>query len=208
MRMIVGHEGFASLAFLAVGSHRVRYAASADDPREPVRAFRRTLHRRSHLFASARFHGRRGGRVAQKSARGRCKSLFLKDKIRWVLARRHARGAPRRSEEACRTIGLAALFVRRRRGPLPYARRAPGSVTPFALVNDVERFVTPVLDAAMLECDPLNYHPLANNAQPQSHRMIYALHCRRGTRAALSNSAISGASLQQAEAELTRIFRC
>jgi Ala-tRNA(Pro) deacylase len=39
----------------------------------------------------------------------------------------------------------------------------PGSVTPFALVNDVERFVTPVLDAAMLECDPLNYHPLAND---------------------------------------------
>jgi Ala-tRNA(Pro) deacylase len=32
----------------------------------------------------------------------------------------------------------------------------PGSVTPFALVNDVTRRVTPVLDAAMLEHDPLN----------------------------------------------------
>src|SRR5262249_30178133 len=39
----------------------------------------------------------------------------------------------------------------------------PGSVTPFALVNDVERLVTPVLDAAMLDHDPLNYHPLAND---------------------------------------------
>jgi len=39
----------------------------------------------------------------------------------------------------------------------------PGSVTPFALINDVERRVTPVLDAAMLEHDPLNYHPLAND---------------------------------------------
>ena len=39
----------------------------------------------------------------------------------------------------------------------------PGSVTPFALVNDVEHLVTPVLDAAMLEHDPLNYHPLAND---------------------------------------------
>jgi Ala-tRNA(Pro) deacylase len=39
----------------------------------------------------------------------------------------------------------------------------PGSVTPFALVNDGERRVTPVLDAEMLEHDPLNYHPLAND---------------------------------------------
>ena len=36
----------------------------------------------------------------------------------------------------------------------------PGSVTPFALVNDVKRLVTAVLDAAMLDRDPLNYHPL------------------------------------------------
>ena len=39
----------------------------------------------------------------------------------------------------------------------------PGSVTPFALLNDVRHLVTPVLDAAMLECDPLNYHPLQND---------------------------------------------
>ena len=39
----------------------------------------------------------------------------------------------------------------------------PGSVTPFALINDVERRVIPVLDAAMFEHDPLNYHPLAND---------------------------------------------
>ena len=39
----------------------------------------------------------------------------------------------------------------------------PGSVTPFALVNDIEHLVTPVLDAAMLDHDPLNYHPLAND---------------------------------------------
>jgi Ala-tRNA(Pro) deacylase len=39
----------------------------------------------------------------------------------------------------------------------------PGSVTPFALLNDLRRLVTPVLDAAMLEYDPLNYHPLVND---------------------------------------------
>ena len=39
----------------------------------------------------------------------------------------------------------------------------PGSVTPFALVNDIEHLVNPVLDAAMLDHDPLNYHPLSND---------------------------------------------
>ncbi len=40
----------------------------------------------------------------------------------------------------------------------------PGSVTPFALVNDSAACVTVVLDAAMLRHDPLNYHPLVNTA--------------------------------------------
>jgi Ala-tRNA(Pro) deacylase len=39
----------------------------------------------------------------------------------------------------------------------------PGSVTPFALVNDAGHSVTPVLDAEMLRYDPLNYHPLIND---------------------------------------------
>lgn len=40
----------------------------------------------------------------------------------------------------------------------------PGSVTPFALMNDRERRVRPVLDAEMLRRDPVNYHPLVNTA--------------------------------------------
>ena len=40
----------------------------------------------------------------------------------------------------------------------------PGSVTPFALINDVERRVKPLLDKAMLDHDLLNYHPLTNEA--------------------------------------------
>lgn len=41
----------------------------------------------------------------------------------------------------------------------------PGSVTPFALINDREaQRVTPVFDAAMMELEVLNYHPLKNDA--------------------------------------------
>jgi Ala-tRNA(Pro) deacylase len=40
----------------------------------------------------------------------------------------------------------------------------PGSVTPFALINDKDRRVSLVLDRALLEVDPLNFHPLTNTA--------------------------------------------
>jgi len=39
---------------------------------------------------------------------------------------------------------------------------APGSVTPFGAINDVDTRVTVVLDAAMMEHTLLNYHPLVN----------------------------------------------
>jgi Ala-tRNA(Pro) deacylase len=38
----------------------------------------------------------------------------------------------------------------------------PGAVTPFGAINDHARRVTVVLDAAMLEHEILNYHPLVN----------------------------------------------
>ena len=45
-------------------------------------------------------------------------------------------------------------------------------MTPFALVNDAARRVTPVLDEGMLAHDPLNYHPLKTTAPPQSRPAI------------------------------------
>lgn len=41
---------------------------------------------------------------------------------------------------------------------------APGSVTLFALINDPERYVTLVLDEALMAHDPVNFHPLRNDA--------------------------------------------
>ena len=38
----------------------------------------------------------------------------------------------------------------------------PGAVTPFAAINDTERRVTLVLDAAMMRQPMLNFHPLVN----------------------------------------------
>lgn len=94
---------------------------------------------------------------------GHCKSLFLKDKKGgfWLAVmleeRRIAMGklaarlaAPRFSFGSADEL-YALLGVH------------PGSVTPFALANDTGHRVTPVLDRAMLDHDPLNYHPLVND---------------------------------------------
>ncbi len=94
---------------------------------------------------------------------GHCKSLFLKDKkggLWLVVALEECRvdlkrladalGAPRFSFGSAELL-REVLGVR------------PGSVTPFAAVNDAERRVTIVLQQAMLDHDPLNYHPLEND---------------------------------------------
>ena len=39
---------------------------------------------------------------------------------------------------------------------------APGSVTPFAAINDTSGAVSVVLDSAMMRHDQLNFHPLTN----------------------------------------------
>jgi Ala-tRNA(Pro) deacylase len=94
---------------------------------------------------------------------GHSKSLFLKDKRDgfWLAVMLEERridlrklstrlGAPRFSFGGAADL-YAVLGVH------------PGSVTPFALVNDIAHRVIPVLDAAMLDHDPLNYHPLVND---------------------------------------------
>jgi Ala-tRNA(Pro) deacylase len=160
--MIAGAEGFASLAFQAAAPHR----SGMVPPITPEQLFERfdelgIAHRtysHSPVFTVTEAAALRGSLSG-----GHCKSLFLKDKKGgfWLavmleerridLQRLAARlGAPRFS------FGGAA-DLRRLLGV------RPGSVTPFALINDVERLVTPVLDAAMLDCDPLNYHPLEND---------------------------------------------
>lgn len=93
---------------------------------------------------------------------GHCKSLFLKDKkgALWLTVMLEERridlrklsdrlGAPRFS------FGSAELLEE-------VLGVTPGSVTPFAVINDIAQRVTIVLDEEMLRHDPLNYHPLIN----------------------------------------------
>jgi Ala-tRNA(Pro) deacylase len=91
------------------------------------------------------------------------KNLFLKDRkggLWLAVVRSHLRvdlpalakhlAAPRFSFGSAELL-IATLGI------------TPGSVTPFALMNDSAHVVRPVLDAAMLEASPLNFHPLRND---------------------------------------------
>jgi Ala-tRNA(Pro) deacylase len=94
---------------------------------------------------------------------GHTKNLFLKDKkggLWLVVVRDRLRvdlnalakqlGAPRFSFGSADLL-IATLGIE------------PGSVTPFALVNDPNYLVRPILDEGMLAQDPLNFHPMRND---------------------------------------------
>ncbi|MDH3476232.1 MAG: prolyl-tRNA synthetase associated domain-containing protein [Rhodospirillales bacterium] len=96
---------------------------------------------------------------------GHCKSLFLRDKKRnlWLAVMLEDRAID--MKEMRKLLGAS--------GSLSFGSPElleellgvkPGSVTPFALINDTEYRLSVVLDEEMMGFDPLNYHPLTNTA--------------------------------------------
>ena len=94
---------------------------------------------------------------------GHVKNLFLRDKRQrfWLVV----------ALEDC-AIDLKGLAKRLDAGRFSFASEAqlgetlgikPGSVSPFAAINDDAGAVTVVLDQTMLETTPLNIHPLRND---------------------------------------------
>jgi len=95
---------------------------------------------------------------------GHCKNLFLKDKkgVLWLVvcledALIDLKGLPALIGSARISFGNAELL----REVLGVE---PGSVTPFALINDKTHKVKVVLDEKMMACDVVSYHPLVNTA--------------------------------------------
>jgi Ala-tRNA(Pro) deacylase len=94
---------------------------------------------------------------------GHTKNLFLKDKKAglWLVVCRDSirldLNALARQLNAPRfSFGSGDLLIDVLGVP-------PGSVTPFALLNDKDARVTVVLDKGMLAMEPLNFHPLRND---------------------------------------------
>ncbi len=93
-----------------------------------------------------------------------CKSLFLKDKKDqlWLLVALEDR--PVDLKTLPKNIGAARLSFGKPELLLEVLGVEPGSVTPFALINDPQGRVRVVLDKGMLDHELLNYHPLTNTA--------------------------------------------
>jgi len=98
-----------------------------------------------------------------KISGGHTKNLFLRDKkgtLYLVVAGEDAAIELRALHRLLGATGRfsfgAAALLRTTLGV------EPGSVTPFAALNDTEGRVTVVLDAAMMMHDTLNFHPLVN----------------------------------------------
>ena len=102
--------------------------------------------------------------LERRLAGGHTKNLFLKDKkgrMFLVVALGHAKIDLKALHKA---LGCDRLSFGRPDLLMQVLGVAPGSVTPFALINDRDRRVTVILDADMMRYERLNYHPLANTA--------------------------------------------
>jgi Ala-tRNA(Pro) deacylase len=94
---------------------------------------------------------------------GHCKNLFLKDaKDRlWLVVA--LEDTPVDLKRLPATIGSARVSFGRPDLLWAVLGVRPGSVTPFAAINDTAGRVTVVVERALLAHDPVNCHPLVND---------------------------------------------
>lgn len=95
---------------------------------------------------------------------GHTKNLFLKDgKGALFLVTAESR-TPIDLKTLHRRLGCARLSFGKPELLAEMLGVAPGSVTAFALINDTDRKVSFVVDAALMRHDTINCHPLENTA--------------------------------------------
>lgn len=93
-----------------------------------------------------------------------CKNLFLKDKKGqlWLVVLPEDRAVD--MKDLKRRIGSAHLSFGRAETLIEVLGVEPGSVTPFAAINDDAGQVRVVLDRALTTAEWVNFHPLVNSA--------------------------------------------
>ena len=95
---------------------------------------------------------------------GHTKNLFLKDAKGqlWLVSALGETAIDLKSLPA--VIGSARLSFGSPERLFDALGVVPGSVTAFALINDPQHRVRFVADKALMEADPVNFHPLSNDA--------------------------------------------
>jgi len=93
---------------------------------------------------------------------GHTKNLFLRNKKgrMWLVTCLEDRVID--LKELAERLGAGRFSFASAQRLMHYLGVIPGAVTPFAVINDHGGVVHMVLDAGLLEHDPLNFHPLDN----------------------------------------------
>jgi Ala-tRNA(Pro) deacylase len=109
------------------------------------------------LFTVAESQGLRG-----QIPGGHTKNLFLKDKPGSLFLLVADEDATIELKSIHRRIGAKRVSFGTAELLMQHLGVMPGSVTPFAAINDVSGAVSVVLDTAMMRHEVLNFHPLIN----------------------------------------------
>ncbi len=95
-------------------------------------------------------------------AGGHTKNLFLKDKAGSLFLLSADENAAIDLKSIHQRIGARRVSFGSPELLMQHLGMLPGSVTPFAAINDTRGAVSVVLDAAMMRHEVLNFHPLIN----------------------------------------------
>ncbi len=95
---------------------------------------------------------------------GHVKNMFMKDKKGAIWLATCLEDRRIRIRDLEKEIGAKGLSFAREELLWEVLGVRPGAVTPFGLINDPAQRVRVALDAQMLARDPLNFHPLHNEA--------------------------------------------
>lgn len=105
-----------------------------------------------------------GAEIKAKLPGGHTKNLFLKDKDGNLVLISALGETEIPLKQLHRAIGTKRLSFGKPELMEKTLGVAPGSVTVFALMNDKERRVRCILDAALFDHALVNFHPLSNDA--------------------------------------------
>jgi Ala-tRNA(Pro) deacylase len=95
---------------------------------------------------------------------GHTKNLFLKDKKGAIFLISAIADTAIDLNAVSKLIGAGRFSFGSAEWLMRHLGVEPGSVTLFALINDPTQIVTLILDEALFAHDPVNFHPLGNDA--------------------------------------------
>lgn len=92
-----------------------------------------------------------------------CRNLFVRDKKETMFLVVAQNETPIDLKKLSGLLGCGRLSFGSAGRLWEYLGVRPGSVCPFAIINDKDKAVTIVLDKAMMMNDIVNYHPMENH---------------------------------------------